>query len=364
MGVLLFSLLAEAKTTQLSTSSAEYLDSCSSKRLTQQRVGCRRRPMFRQRHQPPRALPARRFAQHPHVAKVKQLFFVPLLMQVTETSAPLRLTLVRRQSRSDAERRDSPTVSSLLHFLFRFCERDRPGRSTDAFHLLSRKRDGRHCIMEGFQFCMGALCVSLNFYMRMVNGNTSVLRFCFANADGVLGKTRGVAIDDLPADIFALSETHLTSNTMRVIDGSFPQFACYWGAPATKCGVGFLIRKSSVWTASPLTWSINSPCHRHYQTGRLHAISLHVGNGHRELLVYVIYGISGSRWNSHLRRQTHAIIESALADAASRGLPAMIGGDFNLTEANFAAFGMDLLVSACRHARHSYLFQEWYKSYC
>ena len=107
---------------------------------------------------------------------------------------------MRRQSRSDAERRDSPTVS-LLHALIRLRERDRPGRNTDAFHLLSRKRDGRDCIMEGFQFCMGALWVFLNFYMRMVNGNTSVLRFCYANADGVLGKTRGVAIDDLPADI-------------------------------------------------------------------------------------------------------------------------------------------------------------------
>ena len=127
----------------------------------------------------------------------------------------------------------------------------------------------------------------------------------------------------------------MTTDTMRVVGGSFPQFSCYWGAPATaKCGVGFLVRKSSVWTASPLTWSINSPCHRHHQTGRLHAISLHIGNGHRELLLYVIYGISGSRWNAHLRRQTHGIIESALADAASRGLPAMIGGDFNLTEAD------------------------------
>ena len=60
-----------------------------------------------------------------------------------------------------------------------------------------------------------------------------------------------------------------------MVGGSFPQFSCYWGAPATaKCGVGFLIRKSSVWTASPLTWSINSPCHRHPQTGRLHAFNL------------------------------------------------------------------------------------------
>ncbi|CAE6972997.1 unnamed protein product [Symbiodinium sp. CCMP2592] len=60
-----------------------------------------------------------------------------------------------------------------------------------------------HCMM-------GALCLGVNLYMRMVNGNTRPLRICYLNADGVMGKTRGHAISALPADVIALCETHLT----------------------------------------------------------------------------------------------------------------------------------------------------------
>ena len=180
---------------------------------------------------------------------------------------------------------------------------------------------------------MGAFVLGINCYMRMVNGSTSFppLRFCFVNVDGVMGKTRGAAIDALPGDIMVLTETHLTTELLRVVGQSFHGFRCFWGAPASgKTGVGFLLRKTAVWAASPLSWAASSPCFREFLSGRLHGLSVHVGNGHKQMLVYGIYGISGSRWNAGQRKHTRSILEAVLADAAVRGLPAMVGGDFNL----------------------------------
>ena len=55
-----------------------------------------------------------------------------------------------------------------------------------------------------------------------------------------------------------------------------------------------------------------------------------MGNGKKQFLCYVVYGISGSRWSLPLKKQTQSILEAAFNDAASRGLPALVGGDFNL----------------------------------
>ena len=176
---------------------------------------------------------------------------------------------------------------------------------------------------------MGAFSLDVNIYMRMVNGNTRLLRLCYLNPDGVMGKTRGPAISALPADVIAISETHLTADLLKLVDGSFPRFRSLWG-PASQAGVGFLVRDAAVWAVRPIQWPANSPCHRHFTAGRLHGISLYLGNGKKQLLCYVIYGYSGARWSSHLKKRTHNIMEAVLSDAASRGLPAIFGGDLNL----------------------------------
>ena len=172
--------------------------------------------------------------------------------------------------------------------------------------------------------------------MRCTHGNTTrhqALRICYLNPDGIMRQTRGVALSALPADIIAISETHLTAEHHKLLGRNFYDFTTHWGAPATgKKGVGFLIRNNAVWAATPLKWGPNHPCARHYHAGRLHAISIHSGKGNREVLLYVIYGIAGARWNSQLRHQTHQVIESVLADAAARGLPALMGGDLNLEQ--------------------------------
>ena len=78
--------------------------------------------------------------------------------------------------------------------------------------------------------------MGVNLYMRIINGNTSShgFRICFLNPDGVMGKTRGPAITSLDADLMVLSETHLTSELMKIVDGSFPKYRKFWGAPNSK----------------------------------------------------------------------------------------------------------------------------------
>ena len=121
----------------------------------------------------------------------------------------------------------------------------------------------RHCMM-------GAFSLDINLYMRMVNGNTRPLRICYLNADGdaVMGKTRGPAILALLADVITISETHLTADLLKLVDGSFPRLRSLWGA-ASQAGVGFLVRDAAVWAVRPIQWPANSPCHRHFIAGRL-----------------------------------------------------------------------------------------------
>ena len=168
--------------------------------------------------------------------------------------------------------------------------------------------------------------------MRSTHGNTSrQLRFTFLNPDGVSGRTCAAALTSLSSDIVCLSETHLTSELQTLAQKSFTGYQAYWGAPAHgKGGVGVLVKKGSVWHARPLSWNSSSACFQHYEVGRLHGITLHVGNGKQQILCYVMYGQSGARWNGTMRAQTHQMIEHVLADATGRGLPCILGGDINL----------------------------------
>jgi len=107
----------------------------------------------------------------------------------------------------------------------------------------------------------------------------------------------------------------------------------FWGSPihTQKGGVGFLVRNGSAWHTTPLSFPHGSACHRLFQSGRLHGITLWLGNGSYRFNCYVLCGHAGSRWNSSLRDQTHHLIQAVLDDSAARGLPAIFGGDLNLT---------------------------------
>lgn len=130
----------------------------------------------------------------------------------------------------------------------------------------------------------------------------------------------------------ALSETHLTTNLMTLIHGGFPGYKAYWGAPVEgkNGGVGFLVKSSAAWHTTPVTWDKHSPCYIHHAAGRLHAVKVFTGDGSSHFLIYVLYGVSGARWNIEMKTETHRLIEDVCADIACKGLPAIFGGDLNL----------------------------------
>ena len=180
----------------------------------------------------------------------------------------------------------------------------------------------------------GAFFLHINKLMRIWNGNTttSTLGISFVNADGVMGRHRPHELEQLASDIVAISETHLDAQQQKLLKHLFPGFDGCWGASVTgkKGAIGFLVKSGSCWHAKLLEFSSTSPCAIFFRDGRLAVLSLHPGNGNRQFLIYNAYGYSGARWNAALKKYTHNLIEAALTDAASRGLPAIFGGDWNL----------------------------------
>ena len=88
----------------------------------------------------------------------------------------------------------------------------------------------------------------------------------------------------------------------------------------------------AAWHVSAIAWESNSPCYEWFARGRLHTLSFAIGKGSRLMHCYVLYGLSGARWNASLRAKTHALVEAVLQHAVASGLPCIFGGgDLNLT---------------------------------
>ena len=183
------------------------------------------------------------------------------------------------------------------------------------------------------QSFFGAFLCGHNRLMHTLNGNTGgCTRFAFLNSDGIMGKDRASSIGEIDADVIALSETHLSDNLMKLAHGRFPGYSSFWGSPVKgkSGGVGFLIKPSSFWHISPVKWDSQSPCYKYFLEGRLYAVSVFLGKGSSQLIVYTAYGYAGSRWSSELKQKTHNLIEAICVDIAARGLPSIFGGDLNI----------------------------------
>ena len=143
-----------------------------------------------------------------------------------------------------------------------------------------------------------------------------------------MDKTRFPAFQALQSDVLAISETHLTSELQHMVRHSFSGVDAFWGVPSSGKGdVGFLVRHGTVWHAEALTWPDTSPCFSFQENGRLHGLTLWLGDGRYRMTCYVLYGHAGAPWNESLRQQTHSMIQAVLDDAAEKGLPAIFGGD-------------------------------------
>ena len=114
----------------------------------------------------------------------------------------------------------------------------------------------------------------------------------------------------------------------------FKKYWCFWGPnPEARHfgGVAIFAKKEAFWAAKPLQFPTDHPCHAFYQDNRLIAVQVWFGRGGTSLIVYSIYGISGSRWETHKKAYLHKLLKSIELDRIAGGqIPCVLLGDFNL----------------------------------
>ena len=115
-------------------------------------------------------------------------------------------------------------------------------------------------------------------------------------------------------------------------------------------GVALMVKRSSCWAAQELRWRDGDPCYPYWHDNRLLAAQIWLGNGGTSLLVYVVYGPSGARWEKHKRQYLDSLLDALGQDVAARGdLPVLILGDFNMVIAErVAVLRRCYLTFSCR----------------
>ena len=173
--------------------------------------------------------------------------------------------------------------------------------------------------------------------MHILHGNDRdddvTLRAC--NIDGMQREGRWEFVVENTPHFMALSETHATLMQQQELDlrTRKDSHEVLWGAPVGDrrwSGMAFVYRKSSAWAVRKVDF--RSPlCHRFWEDGRLLAVQLYRSDERRSIVIYVLYGWSGARWEMAKKAYDQQLIQAVQDDATRRGdLPMVICGDFNL----------------------------------
>ena len=162
----------------------------------------------------------------------------------------------------------------------------------------------------------------------------SWLSFGGINVGGFSDASKWEAVKSLGHDVLALTETHIQTHLVHSYKHTFTNFHTFWspGVPEKHyTGVALMVKRSSCWAAQELRWRDGDPCYPYWHDNRLLAAQIWLGNGGTSLLVYVVYGPSGARWEKHKRQNLNSLLDALGQDVAARGdLPVLILGDFNM----------------------------------
>ena len=173
-----------------------------------------------------------------------------------------------------------------------------------------------------------------NKIMHALVGNAGSLSIAALNVGGLQQVSKRQQLKQLNHDILALSETHLQSHLESSESHQFSDYHCFWGPNSPDrhySGVALLAKRSSFWHAKKLEWPLEHQCCRFFRDNRLLAVQLWLGTGGVSILVYVVYGMSGARWEASKKTYFHTMFEAIKQDRISRGpIPAVLLGDFNL----------------------------------
>ena len=183
---------------------------------------------------------------------------------------------------------------------------------------------------SGFELLLATV---RNKLMHALHGNTS-FSFSLAaiNPNGLNAPGKWATIASMAEDVVAISETHATIKSQKLLRDAGEDRQVFWGAPVgekSRCGVAFLVRKSCAWAIREV--KLIDKCGKYYSQGRLHAIQLFRGDGKRSVMLYCVYGHVGARWEADKRTFLHEMLEGIFEDVAMRGgIPAAIVGDYNI----------------------------------
>ena len=164
-------------------------------------------------------------------------------------------------------------------------------------------------------------------------GHSGCLPLELYNLGGSQGDLTLSKAAERPAAVQCFVETHATAimqNQFKKLEDSRHML---WGDALplhSSTGVLVAVRRSMVWDAQRIGMK-DAECKKFERQGRLMAAQLFFSNGKQALLIYLIYGLSGSRGCQAQRAVTLRILRSAAKDAASRGgVATLIMGDINL----------------------------------
>lgn len=175
--------------------------------------------------------------------------------------------------------------------------------------------------------------------MHIVHGNTKssndqliCLRIC--NIAGLQKDGRSEFLADNTVDFMALSETHANIYTQQSFTREMKEHTIIFGEPVSDrgfAGVAFMYKKSSAWAVKKLSF-LSNKCRQFYNDSRLLCVQIFRSDEKRSVILYIIYGKSGARWEPSKRDYNRQMLSAIHEDSVLRGdLATIICGDFNLT---------------------------------
>lgn len=146
--------------------------------------------------------------------------------------------------------------------------------------------------------------------MHNLHGNTLSLRIC--NINGLDKPGRKEFICDETFDFMSLTETHANQYRQATFTRDLQEHGCFWGKPMGNrqfAGVAFVYRKASAWAVHKVDFK-NGDCERFYNDGRLLRVQIFRQLQRRSIVVYVVYGKSGGRWEADKKRYNCSLLKA------------------------------------------------------
>ena len=178
--------------------------------------------------------------------------------------------------------------------------------------------------------------------MHILCGNTAAFapasdsqRFhlCVANTNGLSAEGRWEQVLNRCESFTALIETHCTASMQASLPYVARDFHLHWGAPVrqgSRTGVAALVKQGSLWQTKTISLA-DTPLDKYYKNGRLLLVQIFYGCGARSMLIYIVYGPAGARWEQHKKDELEEMVSAITLDIAGRGsMPVCVVGDFNI----------------------------------